>query len=84
MNWRNGLFRFWIIVSALWVLYWLYELDPTCIYKIESWCRDVVLHASSANWLHLAGVMLGGPVALLLFGWAIFWAVTGFRTGRSN
>ena len=82
MNWRVGLFRLWLIAAALWTAYWLFQLDPICFYRSESWCRDVVWEATASDLLRFAGVIVGGRLLALILGSAVLWAVGGFRAMR--
>lgn len=73
MNLRRGLFRLWLLVSAVWIVVgaWLrnivcefglphYGNGPWCMYQAQDWA----LHAQTL-------VMLTGPPALVgLVGWA--------------
>jgi hypothetical protein len=70
INWRRGLFRVWLLMSAAWIMGW-------AIYSI--------LHAISngfqtlGDFLRIPVVFFGPPVALLLLGLAAAWAFRGFK-----
>jgi len=70
INWRRGLFRVWLLMSAAWIMGW-------AIYSI--------LHAMSdgfktrGDFLSIPVVFFGPPIALLLLGLAAAWAFRGFK-----
>lgn len=70
VNWRRGLLRVWLLVSAAWVMGWLVYL---ILYGIQGGFQ------SSADLLALPVLLLGPPVALLLFGLLAGWAFRGFK-----
>src|ERR1700751_3567918 len=70
INWRRGMFRIWILVSAAWIMAWAIALIIQGIggeMKVPS------------DLLQIPVVLFGPPVALLLFGIAARWAFQGFR-----
>jgi hypothetical protein len=69
LNWRRGMFRLWILVSAAWVMGWLLYLSIEYIGG----------QATAGQLLVAPIVLLGPPVALLLFGIATRWAFRGFE-----
>jgi hypothetical protein len=70
VNWRRGLLRVWLLVSAAWVMGWLVYL---ILYGIQGGFQ------SSAELLALPVLLFGPPVALLLFGLLAGWAFRGFK-----
>ena len=70
VNWRRGLFRVWLLLSAAWIMAWI-------IYLIMSAIRDGI--NSPGDLLVIPVVLIGPPIALLLFGMASGWAFRGFR-----
>ena len=70
INWRRGLLRVWLLMSAAWIMGW-------AIYSI--------LHAISngfqtlGDFLRIPVVFFGPPLALLLLGLAATWAFRGFK-----
>jgi hypothetical protein len=70
LNWRRGLFRLWILVSAAWMMGWL-------IYYAIIYTGG---EAKPADLLVLPVVLFGPPIALLLFGIATRWAFRGFES----
>ena len=69
INWRRGLFRVWLLISAGWVMSW-------AIYLIMGAVR---IGYTSTDFLVLPVLLFGPPVALLIFGVAAGWAFRGFR-----
>lgn len=68
MNLRRGLFRLWIVGAALWVLAVAFiNYD-----EIEDW----------ASLARVAAFALSIPLAVLGFGTALVWALTGFDAQR--
>ncbi len=70
VNWRRGLFRLWILVSAAWLMGWLIFFAIQFIGG-ESTVRDLQA---------VPVVLFGPPIALLLFGIATRWAIRGFES----
>jgi hypothetical protein len=69
-NWRRGMFRLWILASLAWMMGWLIYL-----------AIDFAGGEASARDLLAAPIMLlGPPIALLLFGFATRWAFQGFES----
>jgi hypothetical protein len=70
INWRRGLLRVWLLMSAAWIMGWT-------IYSI--------LHAMSNGFrtigdlLSIPVVFFGPPIALLLLGIGTVWAFRGFK-----
>jgi hypothetical protein len=69
INWRRGLYRLWILVSSAWVLGWGVYL---AIWAIRTGARE------AADLYAIPVLMLGPPLALLVFGHATAWAFRGF------
>lgn len=70
LNWRRGLMRIWLLVSAAWIMGWVVYL---ILYGIQGGFR------SSGDILAVPVLLLGPPVALLLFGLVAGWAFRGFK-----
>jgi hypothetical protein len=69
INWRRGLVRIWLLVSAAWIMGWV-------IYLLLH-----VLHGGfkeTGEFLAVPVILFGPPIALLLFGLAAGWAFRGF------
>ena len=75
LNWRRGLFRLWLLVSAAWLMSW-------SIYFILS-AMAQAFH-TVGDFLAVPVVFFGPPVALLLCGLATGWAIRGFRGDNSD
>jgi hypothetical protein len=75
INWRRGLFRVWLLLSAAWVMAWIIYL---IMYTLREGIRSV------GDVLVIPVVLIGPPVALLLFGIAAGWAFRGFRVDESQ
>lgn len=72
VNWRRGLLRVWLLLSAAWIMGWIVYL---IIYGIQSGFR------SSGDFLAILVLLTGPPIALLLFGLVAGWAFRGFKPG---
>jgi hypothetical protein len=70
VNWRRGMFRIWILVSVAWIMGWI-------IYLIMDGLQGGF--KSRGDFLVIPVLLLGPPVALLLFGIATGWAFRGFK-----
>ncbi len=69
INWRRGVFRLWVLASAAWIMGWVIYFAITLI-SGESTIHQLVVARV---------VLLGPPVALMLFGIAARWAFRGFQ-----
>lgn len=74
VNWRRGMFRIWLLVSAAWMMGWI-------IYLIMDGLHGGI--QTTGDFLNIPVVLFGPPVALLLFGFAAGWAFRGFRPDES-
>ena len=70
VNWRRGLIRVWLLLSAAWIMGWVVYLT---IYGIRAGFQ------SSGDFLAIPVLLVGPPIALLLFGLVAGWAVRGFK-----
>jgi hypothetical protein len=70
LDWRRGMFRLWLLVSAAWIMGW-------AIYLILSAIAQAL--TSPEDFLAIPIVFFGPPIALLLCGLAATWAVRGFK-----
>lgn len=75
LNWRRGLFRLWLLVSAAWLMSW-------SIYFILSAMAQAL--TTVGDFLAIPVVFFGPPVALLLCGMATGWAIRGFRVDKTQ
>jgi hypothetical protein len=72
VNWRRGLFRVWVLLSAAWVMSWL-------IYLIV----DIIRSGFRVTDMLVVPILLfGPPLALLIFGVASGWAFRGFKSAE--
>jgi len=69
LNWRRGMFRLWLVLSAAWIMAWIIEF---LVYGIQggfgTWRAFLVIPI----------LLFGPPVAALIFGFAVGWAFRGF------
>lgn len=70
VNWRRGLFRVWLLISAAWMMGWIIYL---VMYGIRGGFR------TTGDFLELPVLLFGPPIALFLFGVAAGWAFRGFK-----
>jgi len=70
VNWRRGLIRVWLLLSAAWIMGWTVYL---ILFAIQ------VGFQSSRDFLAIPVLLFGPPIALLLFGLAAGWAFRGFK-----
>ena len=70
VNWRRGLLRIWLLLSAAWIMGWIVYL---IIYGIRGGFQ------SSDDFLAIPVLLIGPPIALLLFGLVAGWSVRGFK-----
>ena len=74
INWRRGLFRFWVLATVAWVMSWL-------IYLIV----DILRSGFQASDMLVVPILLfGPPLALLIFGMATGWAFRGFKVPEES
>jgi hypothetical protein len=71
LNWRRGLLRVWLLASAAWVMGWIVYL---ILYGIQGGFR------TSSEFFAVPVLLIGPPVALLLFGLMAGWAFRGFNS----
>jgi hypothetical protein len=95
VNVRHGLFRLWIVASVIWVVAWLSYIWATCETHGNANAHLTYCYTDFSGWMsawesfsfweyaRIAGVALGFPAAILIVGWALLWALGGFRE-KSN
>ena len=71
VNWRRGMFRLWLLVSAAWIMGWAIYLTLSAIAQALT---------SPGDFLAIPVVFFGPPIALLLCGLAAAWAIRGFKS----
>ncbi len=69
LNVRRGMFRIWILLSVAWIMGWSIELIMRGIQGGFTTFNDFLV---------LPVLLVGPPIALLLFGMATAWAFRGF------
>jgi hypothetical protein len=70
LNWRRGLIRLWLVISAAWMMAW-------AIFLIMEGIQGGV--KTTRDFLVLPVLLFGPPIALFLFGIAAGWAFRGFK-----
>jgi hypothetical protein len=70
VNWRRGLFRVWLLFSAAWLMGWIIYL---IMFGLHGGFK------TTGDFLVIPVLLLGPPIALLLFGIAAGWAFRGFH-----
>ena len=70
INWRRGLVRVWLLVSAGWVMGWTIYL---IMYGLQGG------YAGNKDFVAIPILLLAPPLALLIVGWATGWAFRGFQ-----
>lgn len=70
LNWRRGLFRIWLLLSAAWIMGWIVYL---ILYGIRGGFHG------AGDLLAIPVLLIGPPIALLLFGLVAGWAFRGFK-----
>jgi hypothetical protein len=89
VNWKRGLLRVWVIASLIWLAGWLLYFWATCnlnpdndLYCYTSFLDDWMKPAPYFTFLDYASIVATGmvvPIAALIIGFGILWAVGGFR-----
>jgi len=70
INWRRGLLRIWILLSAAWIMGWIVYL---ILYGIQGGFQN------ASDLFAIPVLLIGPPIALLLFGLVAGWAFRGFK-----
>jgi hypothetical protein len=70
VNWRRGLFRVWLLITVAWVMSWVLYL---IVDEIRTGFRG-------SDMMTVPVLLIGPPVALLIFGMATGWAFRGFKS----
>jgi hypothetical protein len=74
INWRRGLLRVWLLVSVAWIMAWSIYL---VMYVLERGFRP-------SDFLVMPILLLGPPIALLIFSMAARWAFRGFKVDERS
>ena len=69
LNWRRGLFRLWLLLSAGWIMGW-------AIYLVMEGMQGGL--STTGDWTTVPIVLFAPPIALGIFGAAMIWALRGF------
>jgi len=72
MNWRRGLFRIWLVVSASWIA-------GIGLVAYRDWPQPTQGAADYSEVEIYAAVALGVPLFFFLVGLSTIWAVLGFN-----
>ncbi len=75
LNWRRGLFRVWLAVSAAWIMGWI-------VYLILVGVKGKL--QTLGDFLSIPVLFFGPPIALSLFGLAAGWAFRGFKKDNGS
>lgn len=70
LNWRRGLLRVWLLFSAAWMMGWIVYL---VLYGLRSGFQG------PGEFFAIPVLLIGPPIALLLFGLVAGWAFRGFK-----
>ena len=70
VNWRRGLFRVWLLLSAAWLMGWIIYL---IMFGLQGGLK------TTGDFLGIPVVLIGPPIALFLLGVAARWAFRGFK-----
>jgi hypothetical protein len=70
VNWRRGLFRVWLLLSAAWLMGWIIYL---IMFGLHGGFK------TTGDFLEVPVLLFGPPVALLLFGIGAGWTLRGFK-----
>jgi hypothetical protein len=70
INWRRGLFRVWLLISAGWVMGWTIYL---IMYSLQGG------YSGNRDFVAIPILLLAPPLALFMFGVATGWAFRGFQ-----
>jgi hypothetical protein len=70
INWRRGMLRVWLLVSAAWMMGWIIQF---IVYGLQGGFK------MTTEALTIPVLLFGPPIALLLFGIAAGWAFRGFK-----
>jgi hypothetical protein len=73
LNWRRGLFRVWILLSAGWIMGWT-------IYLLLEGVQGSL--STRGDFIEVPILLFAPPIALWLFGFAAAWAIRGFEAEK--
>jgi hypothetical protein len=75
INWRRGLLRVWLLMSAAWIMSWIIYL---IVYGLQGGFKV------ASDLLVIPVLLIGPPIALLIFGLATRWAFRGFKVDETS
>jgi hypothetical protein len=75
VNWRRGLYRIWLLISAAWILAWTIAL---ILNGIEGNLK------TAGDFLEIPVLLLGPPIAVFILAIAAAWAFRGFKVDNSQ
>lgn len=73
VNWKRGLFRVWLLISAGWIMGWT-------IYLMLQGVQGSL--STRGDFIEVPILLFAPPIALWLFGLAAAWALRGFEVER--
>jgi hypothetical protein len=73
VNWRRGLIRVWLLISAAWILAWTIAL---VLNGIQGDFK------TAGDFLQIPVLLLGPPISVFILGLAAGWALRGFSVDR--
>jgi hypothetical protein len=79
MNWPRGLFRIWLVGSAIWVGYWIVSIS---VHKTTGGDVPALIESiwhDPESFAVLAALVLGAPLLLLLLFSLGSWILRGFN-----
>ena len=74
LNWRRGLLRVWLLLSAGWIMGW-------AIYLVLEGTQGRL--STPSDWINVPILLFAAPVALWIFGSIAIWALHGFNSVRT-
>jgi hypothetical protein len=74
LNWRRGLFRIWLLVSAAWILAWTIQFTLNGIQGEFKTAGDI---------LAVPVLLFGPPIVVFILAVAAGWAFRGFNVDDS-
>jgi hypothetical protein len=84
MNIPMGLWGSWIVLSSIWITYWVWHFASICrvINAVKLVCSDGF--AKGANYIQIVGTTIGPPLVALAVVFSIWWVATGFLNDRNS